>query len=137
MEVQDVFYTLNLVDGEGDRVYTICRKTLENHFTPQSNVPYQRHTFRSMSQEQNETIKQFITRLRIKAETCEFHNIDEHIRDQIIEMCRSNYLRRKLLEKGRELTLQQVRDIARAMEDSEKQAKDMEILSSDVNKVSI
>ena len=48
MEVQDVFHKLNLVDDGGDSVYTICRNTLENHTTLQSNVRYERHTFRSM-----------------------------------------------------------------------------------------
>ena len=138
MDVQDIFYTLDLVVGEeGDDDYTIAKKTLTNHFTPQSNVPYERHTFRSMAQESNETIEQYVTRLRMKAETCEFTNDDEQIRDQVVEKCASHHLRRKLLEKGRALTLQQIRDIARALEDSERQARSIEGISANVNRVSL
>ena len=44
--------------------------------------------FRSMEQLEEETVEQFIVRLRQKAETCEFGeqaSIDEQIRDQVIE----------------------------------------------------
>ena len=77
MDVQDIFYTLTLVEGEeGDDAFDIAKKTLENYFTPQSNVPFERHEFRAMAQEPTEMIEQFVTRLRLKAETCEFDNID-------------------------------------------------------------
>ena len=76
-----------------------------------------RHSFRSMPKELNETIEQYITRLRMKAETCEFTDVDEQIQDQVVEKCASHHPRRKLLEKERVLTLQQIRDIARALED--------------------
>ncbi|XP_065941320.1 uncharacterized protein [Magallana gigas] len=98
-----------------------------------------------MEQSTQETIEQYITRLRQRAETCEFGNrdaIDERIRDQIIDKCVRHNLRRKLLEKGRELTIDQVREIARAMKDSERQATSIEnqpqgASSNVVNKVSV
>ena len=49
--------------------------------------------------------------------------MDEQIRDQVISKCLSHELRRKLLQKGRNLTLPQLREIARSMEESEKQAR--------------
>ena len=69
-----------------------------------------RHTFRQMSQKPDETIDQFIVRLRMKADTCDFKDanaIEEQIREQVIEKCLSNQLRRKLLAKERTLTLAQ------------------------------
>ena len=57
-----------------------------------------------------------ITRLRQKAETCEFTKVEEHIRHQIIEKCSSNVLRQKFLEKGKELNLEMLREIARSRE---------------------
>ena len=59
------------------------------------------------------------------------------IRDQVVEKCASSYLRRKLLEKGRTLNLTQVRDIARAVEDSDRQARSIEGLSANVNKITL
>ena len=47
MAVQDIYFTLEEVGEEGDDVFIKVKKTLEKHFTPQSNVPYERHVFRN------------------------------------------------------------------------------------------
>ena len=76
--------------------------------------------FRETSQLANETVEQFVTRLGQKAQTCEFGDaatVDEQIRDQVISNCLSHELRRKLLQKGRDLTMSQLREIARSMEE--------------------
>jgi len=125
MSVQDIFFTLTS-STEGADVYAKAVNTLEDYFVPQANVPYERHTFRQLAQQPSETIEQFITRLRQKAETCEFANKDEQIRDQVIEKCISSRLRRKLLEKGKDLTLDDLRTTARTYEEAESQAKKME-----------
>ena len=116
------------------------KKTLEKYFKPKTNVPFERHAFRQMTQKSDETTDQFIVRLRMKADTCDFADanaINEQIREQVIEKCLSNQLRRKLLEKGRTLTLEQLQDTARTFEDSEKSARSMEGIRAEVNKVSI
>ena len=82
-----------------------------------------------------ETVDQFVTRLRQKAQTYEFGDaatVDEQIRDPVISKCLSYALRRKLLQKGRNLTLPQLREIARSMEESEKQARSIEGGSGEV-----
>ena len=99
------------------------------------NVPYERLCFRETSQLANETVEQFVTRLRLKTQTGEFGDaatVDEQIRDQVISKCLSHELRRKLLQKGRNLTLPQLREIARSMEESEKQARSIEGGSGEV-----
>jgi hypothetical protein len=71
-----------------------------------------------------ESIDQFVTRLRQKADYCQFETKkDENIRDQVIEKCLSNRLRIKLLEKGADLTLERLQTIARAIEASTMQAE--------------
>ena len=66
--------------------------------------------------------------------------MDEQIRDQVISKCLLHELHRKLLQKGRDLTLPQLREIARSMEESEKQARSIEggsgEVCSEVNSVS-
>ena len=76
--------------------------------------------------QQRETIDQFVTRLRQRADNCEFTDLAEQIHDQVIEKCSSHHLRRKLLEKGKDLTLVQLQTIARVLEASEQQANRME-----------
>jgi len=60
--------------------------------------------------------------------------VEEQIRDQVIK-CLSHELRGKLLQKGQALTLQRLREIARAMEESEKQARSIEEASDASNEV--
>ena len=104
-------------------LYTEAMKELDQYFTPQVKAPYERHLFRTIAQLPTESADQFITRLRERAEYCEFGNArDENICDQVIEKCMSSRLRRELLEKGRELTLEQLQNTARSMEASDRQA---------------
>jgi len=57
------------------------------------------------------------------------------VRDQVIDCCKSSSLRRKLLQKGADLTLDIVLDTARALEAVDIQSKRMEGKSVEVNLV--
>ena len=83
--------------------------------------------FRQMNKKESETIDQFVIRLARQADNCEFgENKKEHIRDQVIDKCKSNRLRRKLLEMGKTLTLDDVQRVAQSMEAAELQARRIE-----------
>ena len=117
--------------GDGENIYSVTQKQLSDYFMPQENMPYERHLFRNMTQNSDETVDQYITRLRQRVEFCKFGDqANEQIRDQVMEKCVSHHLRRKLLEKGQDLTLDQLRTIARAFESSEKQAQSIAMGSS-------
>ena len=138
LSVQDIFFTLD--EGTGQNNYLKAKDALDKYFKPQANVPYERLCFRELSQLPSETVEQFVTRLRQKAQSCEFGDaaaVDEQIRDQVISKCLSHNIRRKLLEKGKILTLQQLREIARVMEGSEKQVRKIESAANEVNRVSV
>ena len=140
MNVQDIYFTLTEETDEEASVYELATRALNNFFKPQANVPYERLCFREMSQLPNETVDQFVTRLRQKAQTCEFGDntaVEEQIRDQVISKCSSHNLRLKLLQKGGTLTLANLRDVARAMEQSERQARAIEGTPEEVNKVTV
>ena len=127
LDIQDIYFTLEEEGGSDN--YRNATATLTKYFKPQANVLYERLCFRETSQLANETVEQFVTRLRQKAKACEFEDagaVEEQIRDQVINKCLSHELRRKLLQKGQALTLQRSREIARAMEESEKQAHSIE-----------
>ena len=124
-QMQDAYYTFPGArePGEGETVYIVAMEQLDQYFMPQATVPYERHRFRTMAQLPTESVDQFMTRLRERAEYCEIGNAkDENIRDQVIEKCMSSRLRRKLLEKGRGLTLEQLQNTTRSMEASDRQA---------------
>ena len=82
LAVQEIFFTLEL--EQGTDAYDSAKKTLNSHFETKVNVPYERYCFRQLSQECNESVEEFITRLRQHAAVCEFANVDEQIRDQVI-----------------------------------------------------
>ena len=119
LNVRDIYFTLT--EEGGSHSYQKAKATLNKYFKPQANVPYERLCFRETSQRANETVEQFVTRLRQKAHTCEFGDaatVDDQIRDQVISKGFSHELRRKLLQRGQNLTLPQLREIARSMEET-------------------
>ncbi len=76
-----------------------------------------------MIQEEDETVDQFVIRLKQKVLSCDFgESNDEFIRDQVIDKCHSIALHRKLLERGQTLTLKDFQEISCAHEASHFQA---------------
>ncbi len=114
-DVQEIYYTL--VGPEDDKDYEGTMKVLDDYFIPKINVSFERHLFRQISRKNDETIDQFVCRLRQQASSCEFReNEDDYIRDQLIDKCYSNNLRCKFLEKTGEVKLENLLVTARAQE---------------------
>ncbi|XP_070548112.1 uncharacterized protein [Ptychodera flava] len=81
--------------------------------------------FRQIAQTSDETVDQFVCRLRQRASTCDFaEKEDEHIRDQLIDKCYSPHIRRKFLEK-QNAKLTDLLVIARAQEAVDLQMQSM------------
>jgi len=124
VDVQDIYETLTEVQGDDDE-YVNAVRALDDYFQPRTNIPYERHLFRQLHQRDNESVDQFVTRLRQQADFCSFEDQkDDNIRDQLIDKCKSAILRKQLLEK-REVTLLQALEMARAKEVAERQAATM------------
>ena len=103
--VQDIFFSIEIPEpdennADMNNVYKVAVVKLNEHFTPHINVTYERSVFRSMCQLPGESIDKYITRLKQKAQYCNFGDESEMIRDQVIEKCTSHRLRRKLLERA-------------------------------------
>ena len=63
-------------------------------------------------QRDKEIEDQFITTLKQQSVHCDFIKQDELIRDQVIERSKSHRIRVKLLERGTDMALVQIRTIA-------------------------
>ena len=131
MDMQDLFENLadpGVPEGQNDDadVYQKAVRTFDAHFILASNVTFERHKFRQMSQEDTKNIDQFIARLSNQAGSCSFTDSDEQIKDQVVDKCHNSRLRRKLLEQSN-LNLKRVQEVARAMEAVDLQAKEMEV----------
>ena len=120
--VQDIFGTLSNTGSE----YAIALSKLNIYFTPIVNVPYTRHVFRQMKQNEGETILQFVTRLRIVANDCDYgNNRDDFVRDQVIEKCLQKSLCVKFLSE-RGITLSKLLVMSQAHESAYHQANQMQ-----------
>ena len=135
--VQDICFTFEeSAPAEGQTVYSVPKTLLDYHFRTKVNVAYERSIFRSLKQDENESMENYIVRLRQRGVLCEFTDLDEMIRDQIEEKCYSQRLRKKLLEQ-QDLNLNKVRETAQAMELSQIQAESLEhlVIKQEVNTV--
>ena len=107
-----------------DEQYVVAKEKLKEYFDPQKNRRYEVYRFRKSTQEYNETLEQFHTRLRTIAQTCEFNDVDLEIEEQIIIGGTSSKIRKKALRDPNfdlKAMLLEGRD-----EQSEYQAKDIE-----------
>ena len=77
-----------------------------------------------LAQQDGESIDKFVTRLRESAARCQFHDTSREIKDQIVQKCISERLRRKALRE--DPSLEALLRGARAMELSNAQAAIME-----------
>ena len=99
--MQEIFETLPDTGGAAD--YVKAQKVLNDYFIPKVNSTYQKsnHVFRSMEQQDGETVAQFVTRLRQVVKDCDYgEQFDNQIRDQVVQRSKSHELQRNLLEKG-------------------------------------
>ena len=124
--LQDLFYSLVPEAEDNEITYEHCVQRLNAHFTPQVDIPFERHMFRQLQQLPNETVDQFVARVRQKGASCGFANVEEAIRDQVIEKGSSTHLRRKFLEKSGNIALNEMQRIARAVEAVDLQIRSME-----------
>ena len=86
--VQEIFKTITTTEpGSADDNFEHAIATLNAHFKPKKNVIYERFQFNQAKQGTHETVGQFAVRLRELASTCNFDNVDLHIRDHIIQTC--------------------------------------------------
>lgn len=140
LDVQDIYFTLeeqqDPSQDDTDDEYKKSLDILTKHFTPQVNTLYERHVFRNMQQNDNETVAQFVVRLKLQASYCNYGGQQmEHIRDQVVEKCKSSEMRRKFLGKGNTLTLENVLEISRIFEASNEQANIIENKHQQVNRI--
>ena len=98
--VQEIFETL--ADTGEAKDYEKAVKALNDYFIPKVNSTYQNHLFRSMEQQDGETVAQFMTRLRQVVKDCGYgEQAENQIRDQVVQRCKSHELGRNYWKKVR------------------------------------
>lgn len=126
-ELQEIYASLekaNEVDALAAKdQYAFALNLLDKHFRPTVNRSYERYMFRSMRQG-DESIEQYIVRLRHQADNCSFADTEQEIVDQVIFGIANAEYRKKILEKRLE-SLDQVVELSKLLESVETQSKQM------------
>ena len=70
---------------EGNDMFSRSVVALNNHYAPQVQREYEVFTFREATQREDETLDQYVTRLRKLGATCSFPDLPAEIKSQIIQ----------------------------------------------------
>lgn len=119
-ELQDIFFNVPVGSNNQDKnsgVFKSAIEKLDTYFSSKHSKVYARYVFRLIKQDANEKFYDFLARLREQANKCNFSSTDDNIIDQIVEKCNSDELRRKILQRGEEITLDNIVVEAIALED--------------------
>lgn len=108
--------------------YSECKDALKAHFAPKPTEIVQRYRFYTCIQGQDESIPQFVANLRQLSEGCNFHELDNMIRDRLVVGCRDVAIQRKLLSDP-SLTLKHALHTATAMEVANRDVEKLKVLS--------
>ena len=104
-------------DGDFDSVI----EKFNSYCNPKKNETYERYVFHSRKQLQGEPIEQFVTDLKLKAQTCQFENPkDSMIRDRLVLGVTNTRVRERLLREEN-LHLDKAVKICQAAEATERQ----------------
>ena len=116
IETQEIFETLQDTGNTYDKAIT----KLNECFNVKKDILYEQSVFREAKQETDESLDQFITRLRKLTTYCEYgNNVNDEIRDQVIHTSKTTKLLTQLLQE-QDLTLEKVQNIERIIEQSYK-----------------
>ncbi|CAF0872882.1 unnamed protein product [Brachionus calyciflorus] len=105
-----------------DKYQDIVKK-LTDYFEPQVNEPFERFNFSEAKQSYDESLDNYIARLRSLARNCNFTDIEKEIMNQVIRGCKSNELRRQGL---RGMKPDEFLKLGRSIEIANSQAKNIE-----------
>ena len=116
------FYDIYDVEKrETEATFEATRAVLNDYFAPKKNVQMEIYNFRSCKQNDQQSLDEFVTELRTLAKNCELANVDNEILQQVIQNCKSNQLRRRVLRE-----LSDILTMGRMLGQSHRQAAAME-----------
>ena len=88
-------------------------ETISAHFNPEANRLLNQYSFRALVQYQDEPFDEFVGRLKDQASTCGFTKPEEEITAQILQMCKSDALKEKILRKRKKIELAELIKLGR------------------------
>lgn len=118
---RDVYNTMSLED-EQDNIEVLFSK-FELYCKPKQNVTIKRYRFNTRVQGRQETIDQYMTKLKLITKNCDFGDLESQlVRDRLVCGTNSEEVRQRLLS-VEDLTLDKAISICRAHEETKKNAQ--------------
>ena len=122
-ECRQILSSLELSNADKKKPNKILEK-LEEYFAPTRNVLYERYLFYAAQQQCNETVDQFMIRLRHLAEICKFGVLhDEMLCDRLVLSCHDKGARARLFRE-KDCSLKKALE-ALQINEAQEQLKDM------------
>lgn len=113
--------------------YDQVKEKIGKHFKSKVNSKLNVLHFRDIFQHQGEPFDDFVNRLKDKAKSCAFAEVQQEISLQIIHRCQSTVLKRKALEAEKELTLDELIRYGRLDESVNSQMKELKKFNENEN----
>jgi transposase InsO family protein len=124
MDAIDIFESFELSEAEKLNLEVIKTK-FTNYFTPTKSVTFERFIFNGIAQDEGEKVLEFIARIKIQADKCDFGALkDELVRDRIVVGIRDKKVQKTLLVEEN-LTLMKTESICRVSEETESHIRDL------------
>ena len=99
---------------------------VKNHLAPRPNYIFARSDFFDCVRKPGQSVAEFIVVLRKLSEHCKFTNLDEMLRDKLVNSLKDMQTQRRFFEISEEkLTLEKAEQIALAVEKANKNAKSL------------
>ena len=121
---RDIRHTWTDITADDAKKLDTFYERFKKHVRPTLNPIFARYQFNNEIQG-SEAIDSFVTRLRLKSRDCDYHDPEEMIRDKIVFGTNSPKIREKLINVGRDLTLQKAIQIGQNYEYAQEQMKQM------------
>jgi phage FluMu protein Com len=120
-----VLETLNHLcapDKPTQKSYTDLLKLLEDRYNKSTSIPVDRAEFRKCNQTANESIEEYIIRLKKAAKKCNFKDFNDQVKEKLIDGVYSSQVKFELLKNGNQ-TLDDLTTLARTVEAAMLQTK--------------
>ena len=122
---REVYYTFTFTDEtEAMEYFTVLQK-FDAYMSPKKNITYMRYRFFSCKQLEGQSIDDFATELKSRAQHCEFDTLrDSLIRHKLVVGVNSKKVQERLLRE-KDLDLNKAIQICRAAEEVKEQSQDI------------
>ena len=121
----DVYNTFVFQDAGDEMKYNKVIEQFEAYCSPKKNITLERFHFNRCTQEKDESIDQYVTKLKALSKTCEFGTLENSlVKDRIVFGIQSDATRERLLREE-DLTLEKAMKVCRAAESAKIQMSEI------------